>query len=101
MRDLVQTDAAINPGNSGGPLLDRNGRLIGVNTVKRVVAEIVDHGKVDRPWLGVATIDTRRVFLDSDLRSSGVLVVSVDPSSPAANAGLVPTVRDAEDNLVI
>jgi len=113
---LVQTDAAINPGNSGGPLLDSSGRLIGVNTaiishsgasvgigfaipvdtVRRVVNQIVRHGRVQRPSLGV------QVAMDQILRDisrrlgaplEGALVMSVTPGSPADRAGMQGTSR--------
>merc|ERR1712118_377640 len=82
IRDCVQTDAAINPGNSGGPLLDSRGRLIGVNTmiyapggggnvgigfaipvdtVRRVVNQIIQYGKVVKPTLGINLVDDRIV----------------------------------------
>lgn len=114
IRGLVQTDAAINPGNSGGPLLDAKGRLVGVNTmikspsgafagvgfaipvdvVVRVVQQLVAYGRRRRAYLGLslAPDHVTRGF-SGRLRSGlgGVLVLSVEPGSPAEEAGLKPT----------
>jgi S1-C subfamily serine protease len=115
--DVIQTDAAINPGNSGGPLLDSSARLIGVNTqiaspsgasagvgfavpvdtVNRVVPQLLEHGRVVRPQLGVA------VGNEALLRATGikgVLVMSVVPGSAADRAGLRGTYR-AEDGVLV
>ncbi len=104
IRGVIQTDAAINPGNSGGPLLDSSGRLIGVNTqivsasgawggigfaipvdtVNWVAPELIAHGEVERPLIGVE-LD------DSLLRARGVkgaLVTTVVPGSGAERAGM-------------
>lgn len=108
--DVIQTDAAVNPGNSGGPLLDGNGRVIGVNsqiqsrtgsfagiafavpssTVRSVANELVDKGKVEYAWLGVAGGEiTPMLVKEYDLPvDEGVLVGSVTPGSPADKAGL-------------
>ena len=117
IRDVIQTDAAINPGNSGGPLLDSAGLLIGVNTaiyspsgvsagigfavpvdtVRRVVPQLIRHGQEIRPRLGISTLDdatTRRLGI------KGVLVVEVFEGSPAHKAGLQPTHRTRRGDLV-
>ncbi len=115
---VIQTDASINPGNSGGPLLDSAGRLVGINTaiqspsgasagigfavpvdtVNRVVPQLVRHGRLVRPRLGlqVATDAIAR-----RLRLEGLLVLSVEPDGPAAQVGIVGTRRDPRDALVL
>ncbi len=103
---VVQTDAAINPGNSGGPLIDAAGRLIGVNTairspsgssagigfavpvdtVARVVPQLIAHGRVARPGLGVFLASPG---IGARLGAKGAVVREVQPGSPAERAGLV------------
>jgi S1-C subfamily serine protease len=122
IRNVIQTDAVINPGNSGGPLLDSGGRLIGVNTaifspsrdgmagsigigfavpvdtVNRVVPQLISHGRVVQPALGVTLADDRIV---RSWGLSGALVVGVSPDGGAAAAGIKPTTRDPFGRIVL
>lgn len=106
IKGVIQTDAAINPGNSGGPLLDSAGRLIGVNTaiyspsgayagigfavpveeINRVVPELIRHGRLIKPGIGVTLVD-ERYAARYGIRE-GILIGDVEAGGPADQAGL-------------
>ena len=110
--NFIQTDASINPGNSGGPLINARGEVIGINTAifsqrggsvgigfavpsslaKSVITQLVEHGKVERGWLGVSvqplTKELAKGFKRND--AAGALVASVVAGSPAERAGVKP-----------
>jgi S1-C subfamily serine protease len=108
LENLIQTDAAINPGNSGGPLCDLSGSVIGMNTairadgqgigfavaantIKHSLEEILAHGRVVRPWIGISydPLDSRLAEqLDVPEGTRGMVIVRTTPDGPGERAGL-------------
>jgi S1-C subfamily serine protease len=109
IEDVIQTDASLNPGNSGGPLVASDGRVVGVNTAtilqaqglcfaigintaKFVASRLLRHGRIRRSYIGVSAQTVpihRRLVRYYDLpKETGVVVLSVEPNSPAERTGL-------------
>ncbi|NVB37096.1 trypsin-like peptidase domain-containing protein [Pseudenhygromyxa sp. WMMC2535] len=117
IRNMIQTDASINPGNSGGPLLDSAGQLIGMNTmiysktgssagigfavpvdtITRLVPQIIEYGQPRRASLGIEVVPDR---LAARAKIQGVIIEKVSPQGPAHQAGLQGLRRRGRDILL-
>jgi S1-C subfamily serine protease len=118
IRDMIQTDAPINPGNSGGPLLDSRGYLMGMNTaiysksgsssgigfavpantIRRIVEQIITHGRVKQPTLGITLLPDH---IAQRFGIEGIIIRSVAANSGAAKAKLRGTQYDQDGRLLL
>jgi S1-C subfamily serine protease len=118
IKGLIQTDAAINPGNSGGPLLDSKGELIGINTlifspsgassgvgfaipvnsVKKIVPQLIKFGKIRRPKIGIQMVPDN---IAAQFKVKGVIIHKVVPGSPADKIGLSGVTSDRKNNIFL